>query len=74
LGCAWSSVAPASARTFSTGSGWTAGGPSPATSNEIRTDPTSMTSPAAACSARTTPAYGEGSSTTALAVSTSAIV
>ena len=36
--------------------------------------PTATTSPAPACRAVTVPACGEGSSTTALAVSTSAIV
>src|SRR5438034_127380 len=36
--------------------------------------PTGTVSPSAACSAVTTPAYGEGSSTAALTVSTSAIV
>ena len=36
--------------------------------------PTGTVSPSSACSAVTTPAYGEGSSTAALTVSTSAIV
>src|SRR5882757_7860244 len=36
--------------------------------------PTSTVSPSAACSSVTTPAYGEGSSTAALAVSTSTMI
>ena len=54
--------------------GGTGAGASPPTSNVTMSAPTSTVSPGSACSACTTPSNGDGSSTTAFAVSTSAMI
>src|SRR5436305_1816152 len=53
--------------------GASAGAPDGSTSNVMIGEPTSTVSPSPWCSAETTPAYGEGISTAAFAVSTSTI-